>query len=636
MPLDSRLAQFREAMDWTATLGSIRNSRRAPAVALALLALAVYANTVRYQFAYDDFLLIVENPEIQSLRNVGRLFTTGVLDNFHYRALTRLSFALDYAAVGLQPWLYHAENVLLHAVVTLLVYLALRSLGDRAAWLAAALFAVHPVHTEVVANVASRSELLAAALGLAALAQLDRPLRAGILLFLALLAKEQPVVVPALAVVLWSGRGDRLPIRRLAWTLAALLAAVLAFLLILYLVLGHLSWPRYGLLALDNPLALSDPATRVRTALMILGQNLALCFVPSYLSVDYSYPQIPLVRSWLQTRFLLWSSLLVLSLAGAWLARRAHPNVARGLAWFLVAIGPVSNLLAPIGTIRADRLLYLPSIGACLILAEVLQRLIEERRRLGLALAVILMAALGLAAVQRNGVWRDEATVIHSMAVDAPRSARAPFALAQHYARQGNCRAAIPAFQRSLEILPELWLARFKLAVCLETLGDLRAAQEQYRRLFVENSSNSLFAHRLVRVCERLGDWRSVTNAIRRLMVYNPQEARQAGTWLLLANALLRLGDLDQADTAYRRSLELEGSTLAHFNLAGLLVRRGRFAEAAVEYRAARLMGMESEALYEDWALAARKAGDQAAARAIVARGLERFPASRPLKQLLR
>ncbi len=606
-------------------------------VLLAGIALAVYANTLGHDFAYDDFWFLVHNPTVRSFGEALRTFSKPAEDyRFHYRPLTTLSFGLDYAAAGLRPWFYHAENILLHVVVTLLVFLVLRPLGEETAWLAAALFAVLSVHTEVVANVASRSELLASALGLAALWRWPRPWLAAMLLFLALLAKENPVVVPALVPLLWWRQADQLTPRRQAWVLGWLVAAVGAYLLLRALVHGRIFFPLHILYSLDNPLALADWATRVRTALMIVGQNLALCFVPYHLSADYSAPQIPLVTAWSEPRFLFWSLLPVAGLAIAFTVRRAHPNLLRGLLWFLVALAPVSNLVIPIGTIRADRLLYLPSVGTCLVAAEILGLLLATRRRLAWVLVAALLVTLGALAAHRNLIWRNQETLVRAMVADAPRSARAHYLLAAQQAASRNCPSAVDGFRRALELFPEYWGARLGLAACQERLGDLAGAEQGYREVFRLDPQDRLVGESLARVCEKRNDWPCVATTMRRLLAANQQAAADPASWLTQGNALFHSGELKEAEVAYRRAIALGGSAVAHFNLAGVLVRLGRFREAVEQFQAAEQKGMTGAELYEDWAQAQRRAGDTRGARETAARGFKLFPDSEALRKLAR
>ncbi len=603
---------------------------------LAGLAVAVYANTLGHGFVYDDFLWVVDQPMIHSLRNVPAFFATGQLLNRVYRPVALLSFSLDYWLAGLRPWFYHAENVLLHAAVTVLVYRLLRRLGEEKAWLAAAFFAVLPVHTEVVANITSRSELLATLLGLLALSQADRPLLAGALLVPALLAKESAIALPLLAPLFWWARPERPSPRRMWSMLGSLGAAVLAYLAVRALAHCCDLFPPQFLYAVDNPLIVTDRTTRLRTGLVIVGQNLALCFAPYHLSADYSFPQIPLVTGWTDGRFLFWLSFLVAAVAGAVALRRTNPDFARGLAWFFVAVAPVSNLPIPIGTIRAERLLYLPSLGACLILAEAISVLRATRPRRATALLFLLLASFGGLTVKRNPVWRSQESFFGALVADAPRSAKAHFELAGFRMRSGDCAAAVPSFQRALELFPRFPLAQQGLAACLARLGDFAGARALYQSMAQADPGDRELAEALARVCQELGDRECAITALRRLLASNRDAAREPGAWVALGNTLLQSGRLEEAETAYRRAIGLGATPVGHFNLAGLLVRWQRFPEAVAEYQSAAQMGLNREEVYVDWASAQGKSGDADGARRTATRGLQRFPHSEALKKLAR
>lgn len=626
-------------------------------LALILIALAVYLNTFGFEFAYDDFRFVVYNKAIHKLGNAPSFFVAPVSE-VCYRPITFLSLALDHAAAGLRPALYHVENVLLHALVTLLLYRLLLPAGAGAAWLAAAVFAVTPLHTEVVANVTSRSELLAALFGLLALGvarsgarkadvpgtaspNRTRPNRARALLpaflsgglyLLALMSKESAVAIPALALVMSWPLGRRAaddagaprapdvpPADRLRrylrsvplGPLCGMAVALGVYLLLRRHALGQVQWPREAML--DNPLMYSDLSTRLRTALMVLGQNLRLSLVPWPLSADYTFPETPLIVHWSDPRFLGWTA-LVAGAAAALAAGRRFPNIARGMAWWLAAMLPLSNLFMTFGTIRAERMLYLASMGTCLALAEAAVRLRvpdsgAKLGRLAWAAALAgLLTLLGVQTVRRNMVWKDRGSVILATARDAPRSIRANYQMAEHLMRSGDCAAAAPYYGRVLAIYPAFGMARYNLAACYEKLGRLDLAEPLYRDLFAANPGDRGLAQAVTAACEARKDWPCVADALRRFLATSRQGPTDAAAWLALGNALNRAGRVAEAESAYRRALELRDDATTRFNLAGTLVNLGRVKEAIEEYRAAQRLGMNSKELYADWAAAERRA----------------------------
>src|ERR1051325_7436599 len=135
-----------------------------PGMLVAGLAAATAGPSLGNGFVYDDVPAIVENPLCHSLAHSAQIWVSsywraGLL----YRPLTIQLFALEWRAGGGAPWPFHLVNLVLYAAAAWLVYrLARRVLPAGAAFAAAALFAVHPVHVEVTANAVGQSELLAA------------------------------------------------------------------------------------------------------------------------------------------------------------------------------------------------------------------------------------------------------------------------------------------------------------------------------------------------------------------------------------------------------------------------------------------------------------------------------------------
>src|SRR5262245_13089589 len=334
--------------------------------------------------------VVVRNPYLAGgLDGLGRILTSHYWQHVTpagnlYRPLTMASYWLNHAIAGTDPFGYHLINVLLHAlccglVASLAVRLGMTS-GQGLA--AGCLFAAHPIHTEAVAGVVGRAELLAAAAVLAAAvahlsSQRCSAMRAaviGVIMMAGLLSKENTIVLPALLALM-----DMVRVRRgeTTWreTAPAYLACAAA---------AAAAWLGLRLALLDpvppgsiseSPFASSHAAERILTALAVMGRYLWLLAVPVRLSADYSYQQIPAVASPLDPLALGSTVVLVaLTLSGiiGLVSLRARSPETRLVAacplLFLAAIAPVSNLIVPIGTVMAERLLYLPSVAFCLIL----------------------------------------------------------------------------------------------------------------------------------------------------------------------------------------------------------------------------------------------------------------------------
>jgi tetratricopeptide (TPR) repeat protein len=197
--------------------------------------------------------------------------------------------------------------------------------------------------------------------------------------------------------------------------------------------------------------------------------------VPASLSADYSYKELPLVMGLDDARA--WGGLLLAATA-AW-AFRYRPGVRLPLALWVVPFLPTANLLFPIGTMMAERLAYLPSLGLALGGAMLLGRL--DGRRLA-AVAAAFLIVFSAVTVRRNLVWKDADSFYPALAASAPGSARAWYSLAVWHASRMRDPEALAAYDRAVAIFlpyPEAWNNRGNVLVAL---GRLEEAKESYAR----------------------------------------------------------------------------------------------------------------------------------------------------------
>lgn len=489
---------------------------------LALLAAAAFLNTAADRYAFDDVAIVQHNPMVHDLSQWRQLFRHDYWYPFWvgglYRPMDILTFAWQWHWSPDQPFWYHLGNVLLHVLVTLLVFsLARRLLSGRAAGLAAVWFALLPTHVEVVAGLVGRAELGSTLFAVAALlfavprgatqqdraAILARALAAGLCTLLALLFKETAITTAGLALLLiWAQiPADSLRRRLHAWLrqpgLAAIVAASLLYLVIRVEVVGLLvksvTW-------IENPLAFTGPATRLRTAVWIGWQNLGAMLWPYRLAPDYSFHQLPLLTSWRAPLF--WLSVAGLVVAAAALllplrrrqtgralldGRHASVPLLFGLAFAGLAWLPVSNLPFAIGTIRANRLLYLPSVGLAIALGWLWERVWERlrrhrRRAVWMAATALLLASFFVTDLHENRIWQDDATLFPVAAERAPHSAKAWYLLGYLGMRDRQYARAEAAYRRALAIDPTFANAAGHLAEALDHRAKTTEALAWHRR----------------------------------------------------------------------------------------------------------------------------------------------------------
>src|SRR6516225_919610 len=359
---------------------------------LAILTL-VYGNTLLNSFTMDDGLYIFRNPQITDL-SVRELFQANKVSNV-FRPVTFATLQFNWATSGEKPFGYHFFNLSIHMAVTLLLLFVLRTLlegeprGELVAFASALLFAVHPIHTEAVASIVGRSELLAAGFLLAAwlLHLRDQPIPELVCLLLALLSKESAVGFLPLALVGDYARGELKPRQRYAW---------IAGVSVLYVaVLWKVQGGRFGEVSvnfLDNPLA-SLPATwRILNALRVAWKYVGLLIYPGALSYDYSYNAIRLYEDWRHTFPAAVAAIAVLALWlwALWSRRRGW--VLAGAIYF-AGFAVTANALVPTGTIMGERLAYFPSAGFCLLLALMWVRLKKLKAAWAWAALIVLAGA---------------------------------------------------------------------------------------------------------------------------------------------------------------------------------------------------------------------------------------------------
>ena len=432
------------------------------AVAVGLLAVIVYLNALGNEFVLDDTRLIRDNVRIRSLANVPELFTSSYWDlegtQSLYRPLVLASYALNYAVHGLAPSGYTAVNIALHAAVSMLLFTLVRGIGGSPflAGAAGIAFAVHPVHTEAVTGMAGRPELLAAFFFLTGMV-LHRlapgasrraiVYRAGTLASFAgaLLSKESAItlllVLPAMDALFPAKRpsGEAAgPRSRIATDYLPLLAVALLYLAVRHAVLGGITIAEGAIAPLDNPMvpmtttALGErmgatTGQALMTAFAVVVEYARLLVWPARLSPDYSYNQIPLVTSALDGRFIAGLVLVAAWVSGIVVLWRRSLIAAFGLAFLALTFAIVSNLAITIGTICAERLMYLPSAGALIAACVGLERLAGTRpgRRRIAYVVLVTVILLGTARTwTRNRDWKNELALWSAAVAVAPNSAR--------------------------------------------------------------------------------------------------------------------------------------------------------------------------------------------------------------------
>jgi hypothetical protein len=457
------------------------------ATVMLLLALALYAMTFAADWTYDDWVIIVNNPDVQSLSG----FFANSLPG---RPLRELSLLLDHQLFGLRPAAWHGQNIFWHALNATLCWLLVIRLGaSRAvAWGTALLFLLHPLNVEVVASLSHRKDSLALAFALLAILAWMRGygeaklawrwrLPGGGLWLVALLAKQHVVLLPLLLAV-WElcalPADQRWLLRRprLWWSAAGTAGA--AFIGWLWLwggatLFGETArlfltrWHEYG------PESAQYYPWMVLKSWAFMGSRLIW---PSPLAVEYFYP-VP--QTFIDPFVLAGAGLALGFCILSLLAWRFDRRYFFGLAWFGIFWLPTSNLW-PLVYFAADRYFYLPALGLFFCLALLIESIPGSPWRRHLCLLLILLPLI-LVSWQQVLHWRnDETLYLHALDV-SPKSAFVCNELGKLYSRRGELQKAFDYYSRGQQNDPREASLPYNLGVLAERLGQHEKALEYYR-----------------------------------------------------------------------------------------------------------------------------------------------------------
>jgi tetratricopeptide (TPR) repeat protein len=574
---------------------------------LLLLAAAVYVDSLGYQFVWDDLTMVVQNPNLLDLRNLPRLLrddfttlTSGAMEGHYFRPVMALSLALDATLWGPNPAPFHFTNILLHVAVTFLVSCLVLAMGATrdVAVLAALIFAIHPVHVEAVAFVSARSDLLPT---IAALGCLLAYRRAGVpgryrmpwslvsllALVLALLSKESTVILPPLLVLsdlLGSPSSHPHPDRG-TWRRA--LARSLPFwgLTAMFMAFRYATLLHVG----GDRLQGGSLWRRLPGSLEILARYVWLSLVPTHMQPFYSlrWPESFLDLG--PALGLLAGASLVILLVWCW--RRA-PMAAFGVAWFLISVIPVLDLV-PLSFREmglTDRYLYLPSVGVSVLFALGITRLMgsaaagawRPRRVAGWGAVLLILTLYPWSLLRYAPVWRNNFTLYARMERDAPRSPNPPLSLGLAYFRANDLPRATAALERAVRLNPGLQRPRAILALLYVLQGRAPEGLRIFDAVAAEGPSERDYYVARTMAHLFVGESNEALTVAEEGALRFPGHA-DLTEWL--GRALERAGRPTEAMDKYRQALALRPDLFqVEEALGNLLARSGRAAEAVQHF----------------------------------------------------
>lgn len=423
--------------------------------AAGIIAFLLYVNTLGHEFTVDDTLVTSKNKfTTQGFAGLDEIFTKPYRAGFWdrkeglYRPLSVAMFAVEWSVAGDNPFLGHLINVLLYAVTAMLtVSVTRRILKGFSPWIivfASFLYIVHPVHTEVVANIKSRDEILAFLLGMTSLYALFRKQEnpeasvkwtviSVAAFFLALFSKENALTwLGVLPLALWITGKET--VASLTRKMIPYIACAVFFIACRFMVLNTVG-SDYELMLINNSLVGANGFTeKFATAVSILGRYIMLMIAPVTLVFDYSYNTIPNIGLG-DFRFLLSFLILGYALYYALKNLSARNPLSFGILFFTGTILLVSNIFILIEATMAERFIYTPSYGFCITAAILLASVFKMKNAnmvkapsAFMTLCAVVLVLFSVRTVARNMDWKDNYTLLTKDVKSNPNSARIRYA----------------------------------------------------------------------------------------------------------------------------------------------------------------------------------------------------------------
>lgn len=426
---------------------------------IALLAFLLYANTINHDYTVDDGTVMANNKYTkEGISSIGKIFSSAYRAGYWdrneglYRPLSVAMFAVEWQLGDGKPFLGHLMNVLLYVCTAVVVISLLKRLLNGyhplIPVIAAVIFVIHPIHTEVVANIKSRDEILSFLFGCLSLRLLLMYIDENKISFLvtslisfiiALFSKETTLTwLGVIPIALWCS--TNFDIKKTIITSLPYLVIIVLFIFLRMSILGSLKGES-EILLINNSLvnANGDIVKKIATAFSILFRYLILMIAPVTLIFDYSYNTIPTV-GFGDIRALLGFILIICGIFFGLKSLVKRNMLGFAIFFFLGTIVLLSNVFFLIEATMAERFMYTPSFGVCILFALGIGKYIKDDKskfldlsslngNKGLMSIVLVITVLFCGrTIARNADWKDNITLLSKDIQSAPNSARILYA----------------------------------------------------------------------------------------------------------------------------------------------------------------------------------------------------------------
>ena len=550
-----------------------------PIAVLIIISLAVYYNSLSNGFVFDDYAIIVENKHIiQDLSNSLPSFFNNsyfkiAAGEASYRPVATLSYFLIHSFAGLNPFYFHLSSVLLHTLNVILAYLLFRMLlGNRfKALLAGLLFACHPALTETIDCIAFNEDLLTAFFFLSALLLYVKSVEKGaagaayflslLFYFCGLLSKEMAITLLPIMLLydltFRGGKGQSLSVKYVVRSVKSRWLYYLGYtgVSIFYLVLRFVIF--------------THPADRIKPHFGSLSERLLylpnhifsfvkLAVAPYDLNVEYvfSYP-----RAFFEISHLVGFFIMAGLVVSSFFLFRRFKVIFFGIWWFIITLFPVFNLVQIFNPF-AERYLYIPVIGFCLVVPIILygifNRAVTRAVAVNMATLFVVLVITGVysaTTIARNRDWKDGFTLWSKTVKQSPDSGVAHGSLGRAYQERGLLKEAIAEYDTAVKLMPNHYKAFYNLGVVYDQKGEFNKAVDNLKMSITINPGFANAHYNLANLYHKRGLSDDAIRHYRKVIDLTPEDFEARNN---LGVAFATQGNLDQAITEWQKILKID------------------------------------------------------------------------------
>lgn len=592
-----------------------------PVLLLTLAVFLVYGNTLLHSFHFDDIPSILEKPWIRGLDKIPQ-FIFSVMS----RPLVILSFNINHAISGFNVWSYHVFNILFHLTAACLVYrlaLLIETFFQRkgiaadkrragAPLFSAFIFALHPLSTQSVTYISSRSTILVTIFYLAGLILFFKGwlkkneriartsgekfsfngywLLAGGCLLFGILSKQTIVTLPVMLFLFHFYFIS-------SETFTCWLKGQIKWMaLILVPVVCLLAWKHFlgGGIVFASQTPFSSATYLLTQTFVVPFEYFRKLLFPFNLSIDVDFPLISNGSLWAN-----WIGVLAL-MAYLWLCARVsgsaknnHRLIGFGMAWVFITLLPTSSFV-PLLDVAVEHRTYLPMVGFALLLAGTLRGLLNlEVFALGssalkkqmpfAASAVLILVFYSVGTIERNAVWKNEISLWTDVKKKSPNLLRPYNNLGEAHDKRGEFDKAITEFEAALSLNANYFFA-------LNNLGNIYGKKKNYpkaiayfEKALAQKADYSPAHYNLARALDLTGKPDSAVQSYLKAIRYNPYFEQ---AFFNLANLLLKKGKPKEATKYFLKFLEMQPDhARARFGLGNAYAVQGKLDLAYAEFQ---------------------------------------------------